>query len=108
MFAGQIDLDEDGYIVDPGNVLTTRNGVGGAGRLCVRRRAGPALSPGDYGGRVGLHGGAGGGEVSRGARALIEVAGAQMTALRENLERLEEAIEQACRRGGGGRAPRSS
>jgi thioredoxin reductase (NADPH) len=27
MFAGQIDLDEEGYIVTTGNVLTTRNGV---------------------------------------------------------------------------------
>ena len=27
MFAGQIDLDEDGYIVTTGNVLTTRKGV---------------------------------------------------------------------------------
>src|SRR6202167_4980600 len=27
MFAGQIDLDEDGYIKTTGNVLTTRNGV---------------------------------------------------------------------------------
>jgi thioredoxin reductase (NADPH) len=27
MFAGQMDLDEDGYIKTTGNVLTTRNGV---------------------------------------------------------------------------------
>ncbi|HUA92633.1 MAG TPA: thioredoxin-disulfide reductase [Terracidiphilus sp.] len=27
MFAGQIDLDEEGYVVTTGNVLTTRNGV---------------------------------------------------------------------------------
>jgi thioredoxin reductase (NADPH) len=27
MFAGQIDLDEDGYIKTTGNVLTTQNGV---------------------------------------------------------------------------------
>jgi thioredoxin reductase (NADPH) len=27
MFAGQMDLDEDGYIKSTGNVLTTRNGV---------------------------------------------------------------------------------
>ena len=27
MFAGQIDLDDDGYIRTTGNVLTTRNGV---------------------------------------------------------------------------------
>ena len=27
MFAGQMDLDEDGYIKTTGNVLTTHNGV---------------------------------------------------------------------------------
>ena len=27
MFAGQMDLDEDGYIKSTGNVLTTHNGV---------------------------------------------------------------------------------
>jgi hypothetical protein len=65
MFAGQIDLDDDGYIRTTGNVLVTQQRRGGSGRLCLRRRAGPALSAGDYRGRVGLHGGAGGGEVSR-------------------------------------------
>ena len=41
-----------------------------SGRVCMRRRAGPALPAGDYRGGVGMHGGAGGGEVSGGARAL--------------------------------------
>ena len=42
-----------------------------------------------------MHGGAGGGEVLRGAWAL--------SGLKENLERLEEAIAAACRRAGRGR-----
>ena len=58
MFAGQIDLDEDGYIKTTNNVFTTRNGAVVAGRVCLRRRAGPALPAGDYRGRVGMHGGA--------------------------------------------------
>ena len=76
MFAGQIDLDDEGYIKTQGNVLTTRNGDSGARRVCVRRCAGPALSAGDHGGGDWLHGGARGGEVSRGARALRSRSGA--------------------------------
>ena len=63
MLAGQIDLDDDGYIKTTGNVLTTHNGAGGPRRLCLRRRAGPALPAGDYRRRLGLHGCAGGGKV---------------------------------------------
>ena len=58
MFAGQMDLDDDGYIKTTGNVLTTQQRQGDSGRLRLRRRAGPALPPGDYRGRLGLHGGA--------------------------------------------------
>ena len=58
MFAGQMDLDEDGYIKTTGNVLTTHNGQVIPRRVCVRRCAGPALPAGDYGGGVGVHGGA--------------------------------------------------
>ena len=70
MFAGQMDLDEDGYIKTTGNVLTTQNGQRDSGRVCMRRRAGPALPAGRHGGGVGLHGRAGGGEVLGGTRAL--------------------------------------
>ncbi len=39
-------------------------GQSDSGRVCMRGCAGPALPAGDYGGRVRVHGGAGGGEVS--------------------------------------------
>ena len=55
---GQIDLDDEGYVLTQDNVLTTRKGDAGAGRVCMRRRAGPAVSAGDYGCGHGLHGGA--------------------------------------------------
>ena len=58
MFAGQIDLDEEGYVLTQGNVLHDAQGNRGAGRVCVRRCAGPALSAGDYGGGNRMHGGA--------------------------------------------------
>ena len=70
MFVGQIDLDEEGYIKTTNNVFTTRERRDCARRVCLRRCAGPALPAGDYRGRLGMHGGAGGGEVSRRARAL--------------------------------------
>ena len=70
MFAGQIDLDEDGYIKTTNNVFTTHERAMCSGRVCVRRCAGPALPAGDYRGGVGVHGGARGGEVSRRAWAL--------------------------------------
>lgn len=46
-----------------------------------------------------MHGGAGGGEVSRGTRALSGGARAVVN-IRENLERVEQAIADACRRAG--------
>ena len=58
MFRGLIDLDDDGYI--------THHGPGvhpGAWSVCMRGRAGPALSAGDHGCRFGMRGGARGGEI---------------------------------------------
>ena len=59
MFRGLLDLDEDGYIRTTDQVFTRV-----PGRFCLRRRAGPPVPPGDHGGRLGLHGGPGGGEIS--------------------------------------------
>ena len=52
MFEGQLDTDEDGYLVTTKYVLHTS-----ARRLCLRRRAGSALPAGHYRRRHGLHGG---------------------------------------------------
>ena len=58
MFRGLIDLDDDGYIRTTDQVSHPR-----AWGLCLRRCAGPAISPGHYRGRIRLHGGARGGEI---------------------------------------------
>ena len=76
MFAGQIDLDERGLHPYPEQRLHHPQRSGGSRRLCLRRRAGPALSPGDYRRRHRLHGRARSGEVSRGAWALSTCGGA--------------------------------
>ncbi len=73
MFHGQIDLDDDGYIAHKDNVFTRRNGMG-SGRLCLRRRAGPALPPGDHRRRHRLHGRARSREVPRRTRPLSSAA----------------------------------
>ena len=70
MFAGQMDLDERRLHQDHGKRADDLQWRGDSRRVCLRRRAGPALPAGDYRGGVGMHGGAGGGEVSGGARAL--------------------------------------
>ncbi len=59
MFEGQLETDQDGYLVTKNNVLHPR-----ARRLCLRRRAGPPLPPGHHRRRHRLHGGARSGEVS--------------------------------------------
>ena len=46
-----------------------------------------------------MHGGAGSGEVSRGTRALSDGAGVVVN-IAENLEHVEQAIVDACRRAG--------
>ena len=51
LFAGQIELDANGYIMTHARFEDQR-----AWRVCGRRRAGPHLSPGDHRGRIGLHG----------------------------------------------------
>ena len=51
MFAGQLDLDEDGYIKTHNNVFTRS-----PRRLRLRRRAGPPLPPGHHRRRYRMHG----------------------------------------------------
>ena len=66
MFAGQIDLDEDGYVKTHDNVFTKV-----PGRVRLWGCAGPPLSPGNHCGWFRLHGCIGSGEISRRARSLI-------------------------------------
>ena len=52
LFAGVLDMDENGYLVtQPGSTYTNIDG-----RLRLRRRAGPHLPPGDHRRRHRLHG----------------------------------------------------
>ena len=51
LFAGQLELDANGYIVTHDGTHDER-----AGRVRVRRRAGPRLPAGDHRRRLGLHG----------------------------------------------------
>ena len=52
IFEGQLDTDQDGYLKTTNYVFTRVHGV-----LCLRRCAGPALSPGHHRCRQRLHGG---------------------------------------------------
>ena len=60
MFEGVLDMDQDGYLITEKNVCHDQV----PGVFCLRRRAGPPLSPGDYRRGHRLRGGLGGGEVS--------------------------------------------
>ena len=60
LFKGQLEMDANGYIITHDGTQDQR-----ARRVRLRRRAGSHLSPGDHGGRLGLHGGDRCGAVSR-------------------------------------------
>ncbi len=76
MFAGQTGSGRGRVHQDHGERADDAERSDGAGSVCLRGRAGPALPAGNYGGGIGMHGGAGGGEVSGGARALSTCGGA--------------------------------
>ena len=52
LFSGQLEMDANGYIVTHDGIAHER-----AGRVRLRRRAGPRLPPGDHRRRLRLHGG---------------------------------------------------
>ena len=65
LFAGQLDLDENGYIVTAGRLHAHL----GRRRVRGRRRAGPRVPPGDHRRGLGLHGRDRGRALARRARA---------------------------------------
>ena len=70
MFVGQDRSGRRGLHQDDEERVHDMEGRNCARGVCVRRCAGPALPAGDYSSRVGMHGGAGSGEISGGPGAL--------------------------------------
>ncbi len=102
MLEGEIDLDEEGYVKTANNVFTTKNGAIVQGVYACGdvqdRRYRQAITAAGSGCMAALEAEKylGGGAATGG----LSGDGCAMTALRENLERLEEAITQACRAAG--------